>query len=490
MPSDGLRLASHIGIGILCVAASAALAGAAVFLPGPQAGAGPAATTVTPAPVASVDVCPGPPLAVGASGGADSVSPLASTRLTAGREDGSGVTVDALTGADGRRDTGDAPSAVTPQHSTSSAPGGIAAAQSSEVTSGGQSDGGVAGFAAAQCTQPASDSWIVAGATTLGQNSLLLLANPSAAAVAVTVSIWGVEGPVTTQAGSLTVPARTQRAVPLSGLAPDAGALTVHVHAGGPGIAASIQQSLIQGLTPRGIALAGPGTAPAGRQVIPGVLVSTLSDLQKAQAGEGYGVDLPAVRILNTGATAAQVNVGVVGETGTKAGNAYTATIGAQKVAEIPLTGLTDGDYTVTVSSNTPVAAAVRTAVQGARQRNAASGDPAASHSEDFTWFEAAPQLSGTTSLAVADGPGSRVHLVNTQNRTAQAALTGGGHTTTVTVPAGGATSVALPSGIYTLAGLPGGYASVGYAGAGQISSYPVSGPAAQDSPLRVYTGG
>jgi hypothetical protein len=488
MANDTVRLASRIGIGVLCVAASVALAGAAILLPGARFGQTPASVTVTPAPVAAVDVCPGPLVAVGAAGSAASVSVLEAAAITAGTTEEPASEV-LLRGVTGKRQASDSPVAVTvPASAGGAAPGqpampALAAAQSGRVNADS-----IAGLTSAACRPPAADSWIVAGATTLGQTSLLLLANPSPAAVNVTVTLWDLHGPVATQAGTFDVPARAAKVVPLSGLAPDKAALAVRIHASGAGIAAALQQSFVQGLTPRGASLTSPGAVPARRQVIPGVMVRTLKELKAGEAADGYGVDLPAARILNPSDREARVNVGAVGESGTTAGNAYAATIPAGRVAEIPLDGLGDGDYTLTVTSNVPVVAAARTTTQGGTHATGAPDSAGAAHMQDFTWFTAGESLPARTTVAVAAGPAPRVHLVNPGTTRATATLVSGARTVRLDVPAGGAASAPLSPGIYTLSGPSGMMASVGYAAPGQLASYPVTPPAGQDSPIRVYT--
>jgi hypothetical protein len=276
-------------------------------------------------------------------------------------------------------------------------------------------------------------------------------------------------------ATGILVPAGAQKVVPLAGLAPSATAPVVHVTTTGGQVVASLQQSFEQGIQPRGAELAGATGAPDRVQTISGVTIASLAAVTAAQSAESVGVDFPAVRILVPGDHDAKITIGAVGEAGTNAGNSYAQTVKAGNVAEIPLDNLKDGSFTVTIRSDVPVVAAVRTSVIGTKTR-------------DFSWFVSSPPIGGSQLVAVPPGPKPVLHFANAGDADKKVMVQPStGKATPLTVPAEGGANLAVPSGRYTLTGADGLTVSVSVGGDGQASSFAVlpAGPLA--APIEVY---
>ncbi|WP_431246843.1 DUF5719 family protein [Leifsonia xyli] len=424
----GIRAAGGlIGLGVAVV-----VVGGATLLPLPDFAIGAPAQTVTPVPADQQRVCPGPLLALASDAGAATrPSALGAPDLSSAADDADVRTSPLKPDADSR-DSDEAPlmaSVPTPQGAT--APPLFAAAQSQTATSQD-----LAGLAAAACAEPSPDTWLVAGATSLGQTSLVLLSNAGAVDATVALSIYTESGPVSAPgATGVVVPAGSQKVVPLAGLAPSASAPVVRVQTTGGEVTASLQQSYEQGIQPRGAEIAGATGAPARQQVIPGVTLASFAAIQSAQSAEGVGVDFPVVRLLAPGDRDAQVTIGAVGETGTAAGDSYATTVKAGTVAEVPLDHLKDGSYTVTVNANVPVVASVRTSVIGSKAR-------------DFTWFSSAQPLQKELLASVPSGGSATLHFANAgeADRTVTViGLGGGGKPTKLTIPAEGARSSRSP---------------------------------------------
>ncbi len=144
------------------------------------------------------------------------------------------------------------------------------------------------------------------------------------------------------------MPAGSERAVLLEGAAAEQPRIVVHVVASGGLVAAYLQDSALRGLTPAGVDDVVPGTAPARRQVVPGVSVG---------ASKADGADVAVLRLLAPDeAGTAQVHVlGPDGEVSFPGGTDVALDAGA--VIDLPLGGLPEGSYTVVVDADVPVLA-------------------------------------------------------------------------------------------------------------------------------------
>lgn len=477
--------------GVLGLAVTAGVVTAALVLPLPSHTIGAPSVQVAPVPTAQQRVCPGPILALAAdSRDAGSAASFGVPMTVSGAaKEAAGAS-----GTDGNSNAG-SPATVDPQVSTLTSGGSgrgkgspllltvpadkgdgmpplVAGAQSQKAS---QED--LAGFAAADCRHGSGDSWLVGGASDLGETSLVLLTNPSAVAAQVDLEVYGESGRVQAPGGTgITVAAGAQKIVPLAGLAPSVAAPVVHVQTHGGRVLATMQQSVVNGIDPDGVELIGATGAPAVRQQISGVMVRTLAALKASQSTDGYGRDLPTVRVLVPGTAPAHVSVGVVGETGTETGNTYTATVKPGVATEIPLNGLTDGDYTATVTSDQPVVAAARTSTESKTGK-------------DFAWFTSSAPLPAAFLVGVASGPGGTLHLFNATTADARVTVTSpNGDRQRISIDGGAAVGVhANGSGVYSVAGAAGLVASVGYSGDGALSSYAIQPPPPTATPLTVY---
>ncbi|HEV7184054.1 MAG TPA: DUF5719 family protein [Leifsonia sp.] len=456
-----------IGMGVAAVA----IAGA-TLLPVPSFKIAAPLSTVKPVPADQQRVCPGPLLALAAGAGAATTpSAFGSAGAVYGADGADAQTRQLKAGAD-NSDSTDAPLVVTvstPDGATE--PPLVAGAQTQEAATDD-----LKGLAAAPCGEAAADSWLVAGSTSLGQTSLVFLSNPTSVQATVTLTIYSEGGLVDAPgAAGIVVAPGAQKVVALAGLAPSAAAPVVHVQSTGGQVLASLQQSFEQGIDPRGVELSAATAGPSRVQVISGMTIASLDALTTAQSSEGYGVDLPAVRLFVPGTQAAQVTVGAVGENGTAAGNSYATTVKPGAVVELPLDGLKDGSYTVTVRSSVPIVAAARTSVVAGTVR-------------DFAWFVSSPTLGKTFLAAIPAGPGPVIHFANLGDKDKKVTLTTeSGKDTTVTVPAEGSAKSPVAKGMLTVKGADGLYASVSLSGTGETTSFALSPPGPLASPLKVY---
>jgi hypothetical protein len=335
----------------------------------------------------------------------------------------------------------------------------------------------IGGLAVAACAEAVSDSWIVGGSTDIGRTSLLLLSNPTTVLATVNVTVSGESGLVDApgSTGILVQPGE-QRVLSLAGLAPNVKSPVLHVESRGGQVAASLEQSSIRGIEPGGVEIIGTTAIPAADQVIAGVRVMTAST-NETVTGEGFDADTPSVRVFVPGEVGATVQIGVTSADGTARGTSTQMDVAAGIVTEIPLTPLAVGSYSVQLSSDEPIVAAARTAVNGAG-------------SKDFGWFSASAPLEGDFAVAVAEGPSPTLHLVNGDASAASLTLTpDNGTPVDLRVGAGASATVPLQSGtLYVVSGGEQLWALVDYSGDGVLSSFAVNPPGPLASAIRIYT--
>ncbi len=495
----------------------AGVVGAVVVGQLPALGVTDTAITAIPASPRQALVCPGPVVAVGAEGTApDEVTAAGRPSRVAGTAKGADVTSTPLKrgGLDGG---GTAPRVLSA--AAAPAAGALAGAQVEQVATGD-----AAGFAAASCAAPVADAWFAAGATTTGRTSVLLLANPSAAAARVAVRIWTEDGPLADTGGTeIAVPAGDRRAVSLAGLAPSAGGLVVRVTSSGARIGAAVEQRTVRGLESGGVDIAGATAAPARRQTITGMRVAGAAAVAETQREDDYGDLQPVVRVLLPGSKPADVAISVRSSAG---GAPITAgrRVAAGVVTDFPIRGLADGTWSVEVRSSVPLVAGARVSVvadagasstpdDGSSSSSSSSGSGSAadapvgsdaglvggdgpvdtgsgaspatgsptstSRGIDLAWFGAGGRLGETAVVAVASGPDPVLSVTSTG--VARTVRVSGPVSATLQVPAGGTASLPVARGVLVLSGVGGLDAAVSYAGTAAVAGYSVE-PADQEA--------
>ncbi len=277
----------------------------------------------------------------------------------------------------------------------------------------------------APCAPPASETWLVGGATDVGSSARLELVNPGPTTATVTVQAWGPTGAVDLPLlTAVPVAAGTSQTVLLEANAAGIERMALRVVARGGQVGAAVLDSALDGLTPRGVDVVTPTLAPATELLLPGVSLAEASE---------PGADF--VRILNPGEAAATVSVDLLTADGAVAlAGAEAVTVDAQAVFDISLAGLPAGDHAVRVRSDLPVAAAAQVgrAADGALER---------------AWAVSTPALRAGA-LLIPGGATGRLVLANDGAADAVVRLTGWeedgapGATRDVTVPAGATAAV------------------------------------------------
>ncbi|MGN8024942.1 DUF5719 family protein [Microbacterium sp. 22242] len=455
--TTGARLAAGAVVSAACIA------GAALAVPAawPSVAHAPGRTAVTPVAGDTLLTCAGPFLALGRDASQASQLTVAGTpSLVSGAASGSTLTSKRIA-LPGIADATETPMfAAAPN---GSAPAQVAAAESVTVAADD-----VSGFAAAACRPPSMESWIVGGAATTGANDILLIANPGAVSATVTLTEYGSQGgaPSTSE---VIVPAGTQSSIPLAAGAAGEASPVVEVTSSGAPVRAALESSLIRTLDPVGIdvqdAIAQPGTS----QSLLGVraLVPSADD------------DNPttSVRLLAPSADATVLLQPRDAANGNPVGGAKKVQLRAGQVGSVDFSALKPGLYAIDVTSTAPVVAAAR------QTTGLGKGS-------DFAWMTPAPDITGTTTFAVAAGPAPQLHVQNASDKatTVQLAPVNGGTGQRIAVPANGAATVPVsPSTVYSLSSTTAVRAAVGFFATGKLAGYPVWPTDAAAAPVDVY---
>lgn len=293
----------------------------------------------------------------------------------------------------------------------------------------------------ARCTAPTVSATYLGAGTTTGSSAALVLENPGTRPATASITAWGADGPVDLAGeGRIVVPAGATRTVLLESLAAGQAELGVQVEATGAPLAMHLQTTARDGLTPQGAELLTPQPAATADPVVPGI---------RASAGQD-----PVALLLNPSAQDAVADLAVQGPDGEIAAAARAdVEIPAGHVVAVPLTGVTPGDVTLRVSSDTPLVAAARSSVAGVDLPGDTLGAPV----DVATAVPAAPLTDGTLLSLPAEGPDGALTLTTDSDTAATLIPLGadGGAAGTpvqVTLPADRTASVAstrlaVPSG-------------------------------------------
>ncbi|KQM84111.1 DUF5719 family protein [Agromyces sp. Leaf222] len=485
MPVDRSRIV-RVGVRSLAAVATAAVAvgvvGAATLGTWPSHRAEAPSTVVEPEAVSQQRVCPGPILAIGedASDATGIEQVGTASVVTASDPDDVDLELSWLALADDPEAAEDSGPLVIDAAAGLVDPGMLAGAQSQSVRSET-----LGGFAAASCTEAVEESWLVAGSTTVGRSSLVLLSNPTDVAATVDVRVVGEAGPVEARSAiGITVPPHTQRVLSLAGLAPNLASPVVHVTSTGGAIAASLEQSVVDGLSPSGVEVTGPTAPPSDQLVIPGVVISGDAGVH-ADEDHAEGDAFAALRLFSPGDEQVEVSISIV-PVGGGSGDSIDVDLQPGKVSDIPLGDLAAGTYTVRVEADGPVVAAARATVAAPADDDEQQATDAAAIA-DLAWFVAARPLLDAAVIAVAAGPSPTLQLAADGSGADAVTVTVDGDVKKVEVPAQGAVSVSLERGTVLLEGVEGLSASVTYRGDDALASFAVAPPGPLDSPIRVY---
>ncbi len=290
------------------------------------------------------------------------------------------------------------------------------------------------GLVVTPCQVPSSDVWLVGGGGGPSRTERVIVSNPGANAVAVSLDLYGSKGAVAAdQARGLSVPPRGRIVLSLDALAPGEVSPAVHVIATGGVVSAVLDDAWIEGATGRGIDDATRSASPGTDLIVPGVDVNGVTGL----------------RLVNPGSAEALVQVRVLTATGPSQPTELRAVrVPAESTTDLRL-DLPAGGVGFRLVSDQPVTAGAYV------ERRAATG---ADRMSDFGWAPATSAVRSTAGLLLPglEGAGATTSLLLSAASAAQVTVTlGTGDAatskvvavpadSTVTVPVGAATSLWL----------------------------------------------
>lgn len=463
-----LSAGARTGAGVLVSVGAVALVIVGIVAPWPTVAHDAVELRAVPTPSDTILACDGPVLAAGrVADDAELIGVAADSDVLVGVPEGSAEPEEIRLEATGVEGSGGAPAFIATPSGDSATP--LAASASSVVRSDD-----LAGFTVDACRPPLFDSWLVGGAGTTGAADLVLIANPGDVSATAELTVFGASGPMTPAGfNDVTIPPRTQRVIPLSGVALGEESPVVRVSASGAPVRASLQSSIVRVLQPGGLDQLSAVALAATTQVIPGVIVTT----DPGQAGASNAATI--VRILAPDADAtAEVTVTASGATA-PAREPESVPLQGGTPVELDLGGLPVGSYTVTVDAPVQVVASV--------WQSTGFGDGA-----DFAWLPAAPALTGPAIAAVPTGASATLHVVNraAQDATVTIAAVDGSGQRTLLVPADNAGSIPLAGA--TVWQINGGdadelYGSIIFAGEDALAGFTVWPENAAAQPIVVY---
>lgn len=271
---------------------------------------------------------------------------------------------------------------------TGSAAPGLVAEQRSVVYSAD-----LRGLSSATCLAPQDDQWLVGGGSEVGRRGRLVLTNPQASSVEVTVDVLTAKGTIERTTGSTVALAAFSRTVLLLGaLAPGAQAPVVRVRSTGGAIGAVLADAWLEGTTPRGTDDVVAAAPPATSVLVPGVRIRGSA----------------AVRIAVPGSAEAVTQVRLIGEKGAVAlpGDGVVR-VPAGSSRDVDLSGVPAGAYAVEVTADVPVVAGALV------QRRANPSGPG-----EIAWSASSRPIGSLAGVAGIDlGAGWRTDLVLTAPR-------------------------------------------------------------------------
>jgi hypothetical protein len=297
------------------------------------------------------------------------------------------------------------------------------------------------GLAASNCIAPSNDFVLVGGSTAIGREAILLLSNPSRIDATADIRIFTDLGEVEVSGLSgISVVANSTTLISLASFAPTVSQFAVSVQSQGAKLAGWIQQKSIRGTQPAGVDYVIPNPNASESVVIPGLVIrgtKTLNQIIRAEEDSDAG---HALRIFAP--TGALITVQITPADPEAFGAVFIAEVEAGTVQDFPIGELKDGDYSVFISSDRPIHAAVRVG----------RADPGDSPPLDFAWLNPSEAISETRAVTAAR-EGENVLMVANSSSTEQSAILvdlESGARRTLLIPASGTLSV-LVNGSFSI---------------------------------------
>lgn len=220
------------------------------------------------------------------------------------------------------------------------------------------------GLAASYCQQPVASGWLINGSAVVGQESVLIAANPSEVEALVELEI---HLPNRIISDRFALAPFEEQLIPTAGYANGEASFAVFFESSGPAISMALQNRETRGLNPTGIELEGVTQNPSTDMVFVGL--RPLTD----------GFENPTMRIYNPGVAATEVIITAFGDDNIEL---FRVNVNSGSFAEVDLS-VSGSFQLVTLSSAEPVLAAIK--------------NPSLEPILDFAWLMPAELFSSVT---------------------------------------------------------------------------------------------
>ena len=229
------------------------------------------------------------------------------------------------------------------------------------------------GLALTPCQLPSSDVWLVGGGAGASRTERVIVSNPGANAVSVSLDVLGRSGRIEGSADrSIPIPPLSRQAISLDAIAPDEAGPVVHVVATGGVVSAVLDDQWISGATGRGIDDATRAASPGTDLVVPGV----------------EAAPQVLLRLANPGDTEALAQVRLLGAKGVEQPAALRA-------VRVPAGSTVDVPVAVSSASGIGIRSDQALVAAAWSERRATTADQMG----DFAWAPATPAIRGVAGI-------------------------------------------------------------------------------------------
>jgi hypothetical protein len=270
----------------------------------------------------------------------------------------------------------------------------------------------IAGSLASNCDQPERVHWFVAGNLGAGDDSLLSVYNPNRVEVSVTLRVFAGGR---SQLSEFALAPKQNEVIPLATLASGNGEFAVELVASGR-VASWLQHRSNRGLSATGVALVSGQRAASNAITIPSLLV------RGSEMAPFRELVTPVIRVFNPSNEPAEVLVEAV-RAGGGFGIAERIVVNPGQLQQLPLVGLTDGDYAAFITASTAILAGAYNPVVLDLNRL------------DFAWLGASEAFEEVFVIPIGDTAANLV-LTNPMTESVTVAVTQRNQQRTVALPA------------------------------------------------------
>lgn len=254
------------------------------------------------------------------------------------------------------------------------------------------SAGDLRGVAANPCRRARSDQWIVGSRSQVGVSNQLILTNPGSNPVTVKVEALTAAGKAELGGtGTVVVDSGQSKRVSIDGALRDQPRFALHVTTESGSVAASLQQTSLDGYTPAGVSFVTSSVA-ARNVTVPGVRID--------------GGGSAALRIANPNASPATVSVTALTDKGASTlPGGGKVTVEARSVLDLSLAGLPAGNVSFRIAGSADIVAGAEFTVKDGGQADnawAAAGSARTAGSAVF-----GPTSATLVAVSKAGLPGS-----------------------------------------------------------------------------------